>query len=1304
MKHIRYLLLSIVSTLIVLLAWGDRGQFYTSDHLSSSLITCLVQDRYGFVWAGTEYGLSRFDGYHFTNYFRDSQDSTSIIDNTISSFLVDRNGNLWVGTAKGLMRYDYHCNCFERYPMPDGRHPRIYSLIESHKGDVLIGTAGYGLYSVRRGSNKVTFEKDYSPRDSDMFYTHIYEDQQGNLWQSSHLASFNRFHRAGGRVHITTYHSPKGAPVAFFQPRRNTLLIVCMFGIMVYDYSTGQLHDADYDFGPYADNISINSATFDRKGNLYVGTSESGLLVCANDTRSFVPYVNDNNSSFDLGSSYVTNVMEDRDENLWVGCYKKGLYLVNNQQMAFSSWGFSSQNYMTGSCVSSLTAGDDGMTWCTVQNSGVFGFDPQGRIVSHPASPVGTSIIYRDRQDHYWVATPNALYSYQPETGAYVPKMRFESAGVPAIVDDGRGKLFISVYSKGLYVYDTNTQEVKVINMSQKGRHGFLCNDWVRAMAFDRSGMLWLGTSNGVSCMDPDNYTFDNYGWNRILPNTQINYICEGMKGHIIFGTDDGLYEFVAQDNKTGAFPHAEPLHDKQICGIVRDAQGDLWVSTTKGIWQYDHKNQKFIGHINGNGLRGHEYMQGAVMHTDGSIIGFGMPDGIVVFRPENVRGKAIALGDVYLTNFIIDGKGIDCMNDHFEVPYSQNSFTLEFSTLNYKNADNISFQYRVNGGEWQTTAEGMNSVNFNKLEPDKYVVEVRAANNGTSSDHIRTITIIVKAPWYASSLAYLVYFLLAFAIIAYLLRTYEQRRKADLDEQKMRFLIDATHDIRSPLTLIMDPLHKLRSRITDSENLQDINTIDRNAQRLLQLVNQILDERKIDKEQMHLHCQETDLKEFVVGIMRLFSFNAETRHIRLHSTDAEGHDLTAPGKDHTPVKVWIDRINFDKVVTNLLSNAMKYTYDGGEVTLVVDADDKKATLKVIDTGIGFKNEKTDRLFERFYQGRNTSDLHIEGTGIGLNLCRSIVTMHGGKIRAYNRTDGSQGACLEVNLPLGNTHLKPEEIMVREEITDNVQQAHRQQASKNFRVLVVDDDREIPRYIANELGTWYHFDSAPNGKEALKKLLGEGGVDLVISDVMMPEMDGIALLKKIKGNPQISDIPVILLTSKSEVENRMEGLKKGADAFLSKPFSMEELHILIDNLVDNYRRLRGKFSGAQTQADKVEKVEVKGNNDQLMARIMKCVNENLSDPDFNVEKLTEEVGISRAQLHRKMKEITGISTGEFIRNLRLEQAAQLIKKGDINVTQVAYAVGFNNQAHFSTVFKRHFGMTPTEYYETKRNV
>ena len=500
-----------------------------------------------------------------------------------------------------------------------------------------------------------------------------------------------------------------------------------------------------------------------------------------------------------------------------------------------------------------------------------------------------------------------------------------------------------------------------------------------------------------------------------------------------------------------------------------------------------------------------------------------------------------------------------------------------------------------------------------------------------------------------------------------------------------MQFLINATHDIRSPLTLIMEPLKKLKERLGNAEEYhEDIDTMDRNAQRLLTLVNQILDKRRLDKHQMKLSCRETNLVEFSRGLVSLFTYNANLRGIQIK--------LEMP---ETPVNAWIDRNKLDKAIANLLSNAFKYTPNGGEIIFRIEKQDKKVLLYVIDSGKGLgKNDDAKTLFERFYQGKNSADMHLGGSGIGLNLCRSIVRLHGGDVTARNREDGTSGACFIIELPLGKEHLKDSQI--NSDYVVNGKKPQRGAASRNCKILLVDDDIEICRYIKSELSDWYRFVICNNGKEALNQLLS-GDFDLVVSDVVMPEMDGITLLRNIKGNANISHVPVIMLTSKSEISDRLEGIKLGADAYLAKPFSLEELHLTIDNLIDNVRRLKGKFSGALKQDDKVEKVEVKGYDEELMERIMKVVNENLSDSDFNVEKMCDEVGVSRTQLHRKLKEMTGVPTSEFLRNIRLNEAARLIRERKINITQVSYMVGFANNSHFSTAFKKYFGMSPSEY-------
>ena len=755
--------------------------------------------------------------------------------------------------------------------------------------------------------------------------------------------------------------------------------------------------------------------------------------------------------------------------------------------------------------------------------------------------------------------------------------------------------------------------------------------------------------------------------------------------GKIAIATEMGLYLYDRKKQQTIPWPHSESISGLRIYSLKKDARGDLWMSTAQGIWCYSSKAKLFFSFEKGNGLLTKEYQAGVVGSTSDGVICYGNSEGLTYFRPSQVKDYNEKMSAIYLSGVLLDGKMAPFIGDDLSVPSDFKSIVLSFSLLYYQSVGNIVFQYRINGGKWISNAAGDNSFNFTGLSYGHYRIEVRTYCNGKYSTHNKVINLNVLAPWYLTVWAKLIYLFLVLGFMAAVIFVYLRKKKRDLEEVKMQFLINATHDIRSPLTLIMEPLKKLKERLGSAEEYhEDIDTIDRNAQRLLTLVNQILDKRRLDKHQMNLSCRETNLVEFSQGLVSLFTYNANLRgiHIKLEMPE-------------TPVNAWIDRNKLDKAIANLLSNAFKYTPNGGEIIFRIEKQAEKVLLYVIDSGKGLgKNDDAKNLFERFYQGKNSADMHLGGSGIGLNLCRAIVRLHGGDVTARNREDGTSGACFIIELPLGKEHLKNNQIY-SDYVDSGVKQV-RKAASRNCKILLVDDDIEICRYIKSELSDWYRFVICNNGKEALKQLLS-ADFDLVVSDVVMPEMDGITLLRNIKGNANISHVPVIMLTSKSEISDRLEGIKLGADAYLAKPFSLEELHLTIDNLIDNVRRLKGKFSGALKQDDKVEKIEVKGNDEELMERIMKVVNENLSDSDFNVEKMCDEVGVSRTQLHRKLKEMTGVPTSEFLRNIRLNEAARLIREHKINITQVSYMVGFANNSHFSTAFKKYFGMSPTEY-------
>ena len=837
----------------------------------------------------------------------------------------------------------------------------------------------------------------------------------------------------------------------------------------------------------------------------------------------------------------------------------------------------------------------------------------------------------------------------------------------------------------GLYVWNRKSGKMTQYLMDDKRPHKTVCNNWISEIRLDSRGWLWCATANGVSCMDTKTGYFDIILSRPLLEGKSCYSTLELSDGKIAIATEMGLYLYDRKKQQTTPWPHSESISGLRIYSLKKDVKGNLWMSTAQGIWCYDSKAKSFFSFEKGNGLLTKEYLAGVVGSTSDGVICYGNSEGLTYFQPSEVKDYNEKTSAIYLSGVLLDGKMAPFIGDNLSVPSDFKSIVLSFSLLDYQSVGNIVFQYRINGGKWISNAAGDNSFNFTGLSYGHYRIEVRTYCNGKYSTYKKVINLDVLAPWFLTVWAKLLYLFLILGLTAAAIIVYLRKKKRDMEEAKMQFLINATHDIRSPLTLIMEPLKKLKERLGNAEEYQaDIDTIDRNAQRLLTLVNQILDKRRLDKHQMNLSCRETNLVEFSQGLVSLFTYNANLRGINIR--------LEMP---ETPVNAWIDRNKMDKAIANLLSNAFKYTPNGGEIIFRIEKQDKKVLLYVIDSGKGLgKNDDAKTLFERFYQGKNSADMHLGGSGIGLNLCRSIVRLHGGDVTARNREDGTSGACFIIELPLGKEHLKDSQI--NSDYVVNGKKQQRGAASRNSKILLVDDDIEICRYLKSELSDWYRFVICNNGKEALKQLLS-GDFDLVVSDVVMPEMDGITLLRNIKGNANISHVPVIMLTSKSEISDRLEGIKLGADAYLAKPFSLEELHLTIDNLIDNVRRLKGKFSGALKQDDKVEKVEVKGYDEELMERIMKVVNENLSDSDFNVEKMCDEVGVSRTQLHRKLKEMTGVPTSEFLRNIRLNEAARLIREHKINITQVSYMVGFANNSHFSTAFKKYFGMSPTEY-------
>lgn len=1284
---VRFLALFIALHATMTLAAMD-GTLYTPNKMASSLVSRTCQDSYGFVWIATDFGLSKYDGYNFINYYHNSSDTTTISSNNVRSLFCTHDGKLLVGCTMGLSSYDYHTDTFHRYTFPKGITPHIISIAELPSGDLLLATAGYGIYVLKDGI--ISYVPHFAKMSGSVHMNNLHVAADGaSLWCQTDDHRLIRFALNGHRpTAMTTFNIGDETVVAAFNLKDSDIQFALSNSFRIYSHSRRTIMPVNYNLQK---GMRIMSACMTKSGDMYFGTF-SGDLYKIKKGETLPQRETLHNGHENLDYFVVNNIFEDNDKNLWLSSAHHGVYLCSMMPKQFKTINLSSLDRRICYGFSSIAPAPDNGLYCVARFYDMIHVDKYGKASFCKGIPHAPSTVMRDSQGEYWIGSWQSLYRYDPvREESYLINDLGGKGALRLAEDRGGGNMYISILGDGFAVYDRHTKKMTYYNSrSQAGATGVkFDNDYVGAMYQDKEGMMWITTSSGVWCFDPVHRHFiDLANGDGILRGTNCSSICETPSGDIVIGTQNGLYVYWCKKREVTLLPGTENIKDMRICGLVNDSIGNIWISTIRGIWQYICAEQRLISHAGARGITDNEFGEGAWAALDNGCVAFGSNSSITVFTPYNMKHGTMAERPIHLTHFATLLKKYDPFSHKFSVPWDDNHFTMSFSLFDFQNSDNIEFEYRINGGRWTAFTNGSNTLTFTKLKYGTYDIEVRAMSGGEVSSQTSTFEVTVLPPWYATTWAKLTYAILTIIVVWLVMLAVRKRQRAAFDEEKMQLLINATHDIRSPLTMILGPIEKIKETVqktcdeTTRKTIgQYVNIVNRNADRLLLLVNQILDTRRIDKNQMHLKCQETDMVEFVKHVCLSFDFTAQQRDIELSITGGEKR-----------IMAWIDRNNFDKVIVNLLSNAFKFTLDGGHIDIGLNTEDDHIIIKVTDSGQGFGKEKTSRLFERFYQGNEQTGKNTVGTGIGLNLAMNIVRLHGGTITAANRTDGQHGACFTVSLPSGNKHLKPEFLYV-----DSVKEKSDKKISyKKYRIMIVDDDSELTAYIADELSPWYFVDICSNGVDALNSIISQD-YDLVVSDVVMPGMDGIELLKKIKRNPNINHTPVILLSTKAEAEDRLAGFKSGADAYIAKPFSISELHVRIDAIINNILRLRGKYSGAQQQHDKVENIEVKSYDDELMTRVMKSINAHINDNDFSIEILAQEVGISRAHLHRKIKDITGVATGKFIRNIRMQQAARLILEGKVNCSDVAYHVGFCDNAYFSTVFKQYYGVSPTEY-------
>jgi signal transduction histidine kinase/ligand-binding sensor domain-containing protein/DNA-binding response OmpR family regulator len=1349
-------LIVLLFCLVVLPLAAQTGKFYsTNNELSSSLINQIFQDKRGFIWIATEYGLNRFDGLRFSNYKHMSGDSTSIKNNYVRTLYEDSRQNLLVGCIDGLMKYDSETDTFREIPMiRAGKQvfPHVTQMQKLHNGEIWAVTTGQGIFRLDEEKQQAVSIDAIMKQVNYNFQSNLYEDSDYNIWIGTEGHGLICYLPATQEVRIFRYPAINDNYVsAIGEDKYGNLFIGTQkHGLSRYDREQNRFVPVPY---TGSEELSIYCLTL-VDDHLLIGTDGQGLKTYNRMTGKIEDY-SINSAPLDFSEGKIHAILEDRDKNLWVGLFQKGIVLIPKQENPFEYYGNKSIYYnpIGQGCVMSIYQDSNHHLWVAADNEGVFELDAEGRRLRHyqpgnnPRSMANTIMcMYEDTNGDFWLGSyTRGLAKLNRRTGECEYPLPVDNEKIFSIAEDRHKNLYIATFGSGFYQYNLVTKELKHYESSKDETGDLtrneLANDWVNYIFCDSEGMIWLGHYKGISCFNPANESFINYRKVNTLVEDRVGYVVqEDHAGNIWAGTTDGLYCFNKKTDELTCFTVADGLPNNVICGICEDEEHNMWISTYMGICKYDAKTGRYINYYAGDGLQGNEFTHGAFYKDEAGKVYFGGINGITYFQPSSI-GSVLKDTKVWITDFSIFNQPVRKNTrsgrhtviytsvpdaNMFQLAHYDNTFSIVFSTLQYNNPEQISYQYKIEelSNQWLSTEPGVNRVTYNNLLPGKYTFHVRALSHGNLSE-IRTVKILITPPWYEMWWAYCIYAflfgLLVLGIVNYILSRMRHRREImkrehaeQLNEAKLQFFINISHEIRTPMTLIINPLEKLLAEKKGGEVQKTYLMIYRNAQRILRLINQLMDIRKLDKGQMFMKFRETDMVGFIDDVMLTFDYMARKKKIHF----CFEHVMPQ-------LKVWVDMNNFDKILMNIFSNAFKYTPEQGEITVTLSTgrdSTRRDPLKeyfeitVTDNGIGLDREKIERIFERFYQIDNDVTKSNFGTGIGLHLSRSLVELHHGIILAENRED-APGSRFIIRIPLGSAHLRTDEledveaiitphtVLVKPEKTDlegafeeeEDEESKKAGKSKNrMRILIVEDEEEILSYLKEELEGDYRIMTRKNGREAYDTILADTP-DLVISDIMMPEMDGLSLCRKIKQNTNVNHVPVILLTAKSKPEDTMEGMATGADAYMVKPFNTELLKSTIANLIANRRLLKSKFSGAQQQEDKVQKLSMKSADEILMSKIMKVINENLSNPDLNVEMLAANVGLSRVHVHRKLKELTNLSARDFIKNIRLQQAAALLKEKKLTVSEVAYATGYTNLSHFSSSFKEVHGMSPKEY-------
>lgn len=1311
---------------------------YSQEHgLSNNQIHCVLQDRKGWVWIGTSQGICRFDGYRFTVFKNDPDDSTSLKGNLVRTIFEDRKGQLWIGTENGgLNKFDREKERFQQlfYHGDQAmlKDVSVTSIQEDSLGNLWIGTEN-NLFRLDR-EGKLTNISPSNLSNFSEFFRVIRLDSSGRIWIGTNRGLLLYHPNTNIAESVKINESDGNEEIWEILPEKDGSVLIGTYASGMFSVDGRTLMARHVELDPDNNRSrTVRAILKDPNGKYWVGT-RGGLYLYDKSKGVTAKYMHDDREQKSLVNNSILCISKDAKGNIWIGT-RQGLNLLIEERINI-------QGYRS-------MQGDNRY----LNNSEIYAFwlDPLGKIWIGTENG-GVNILDRKTGNFTYLmpqkSNPNSL----------------SSSCIKAIEADANGDIWVGTYLGGLNLYNRQTGVFKHF-WNDPANSNSLSDNRVWSILRDSNNDIWVGTSRGIDKFDPKSGGFIHN--NNLVNGQQVNWISED-KEHCLWigGTELVIYNphnqkiirlnestrSLFEDSKgrfwlttlshgialfskeKGVIKYYNEKHglaNNQTLAILEDNEHYLWISTTKGLSKFDPEKERFHNFYTKSGFQNDQFTYGAACKLPSGELIFGGISGFNIFDPAKIKSSdyfaPIVFTDLKILNKSVriepDGSGVLSKSisetEKIELKYAQNSVELEFASFDYANIMGIQYSYFLEGfdSDWNDPSD-KRLATYTNLNPGSYTFRVKTVSMDRQESNMGPVLVIIVHPPYWQTWWFRTLIFLFFLALFYWLVTFLQNREKlkhnlvfekikakklhELDMMKLRFYTNISHEIRTPLTLILGPLEKLRNNsIPEADIKGHLEVMHRNANQLNELINQLLDFRKMESGNLKLALKKGDLVSFIAGIVSSFGKFAEEKEIELKFNSLKKEIVTN-----------FDEDKIAKIMNNLLSNAFKFTGKGGKIvvniSLVFDTEDQDGSLEssekrvveitVKDTGIGIEESNLEKIFNRFFQVDQFSAQ--TGTGIGLALTKELVKLHNGKIFVTSKPGKSSK--FTIHLPYEDLRNVPNPVESRHaEVSGEGEQptvldegANEQTIAGQKIMLLVDDNADVRYFIRSHFSSGYQIVEAKDGVEGWQMAL-KTIPNIIISDVMMPDMDGFEFCRKIRKDERTSHIPILLLTALGSRDHEIEGLSLGADDYITKPFDLVILQTKVENILSVRQSLKQKYAGEVFLQP--SNIVLSSPDERFLQKAIGVVENNIADPDLDIDRFATEIGVSRMQLYRKLNALTEMTVKEFVRDIRLKRAAQMLIQKRMNVSEVAYAVGFKDLSHFRKCFRQEFGMSASDY-------